>query len=270
MASLTSREVSEWVARMASAGVTPVNRRFAFLRLKTVLRHQVALGAVPTNPLDALKAPRYLRAEVRPLTATQARTLVASARSLWDAAIIRLALDSGMRAGELMALAWEDVTLRDGGGEVFVRYTVQYLKGEIRRKTVKTKASRRRIPVTAATSQALRALHDLYPAARAVFHAPMSACAVTPEGFAAPYALREWWKQVGRRAGLPGTKFHDLRHTCASLLLQANVHPKVVQERLGHASIVITLDTYSHLLPTAQEAAVTALEGVFGPPVAVQ
>ena len=68
-----------------------------------------------------------------------------------------------------------------------------------------------------------------------------------------------------KKADLPRkVRFHDLRHTCASLLLAANVHPKVVQERLGHASIVITLDTYSHLLPTAQEAAVSALEGVLG------
>src|SRR5262249_47623130 len=74
-----------------------------------------------------------------------------------------------------------------------------------------------------------------------------------------PYGLRESWYTTSTRAGCRDRRFHDLRHTCATLLLLANVHPKVVSERLGHASIQITLDTYSHLLPTMQSTAVAAL-----------
>jgi integrase len=70
------------------------------------------------------------------------------------------------------------------------------------------------------------------------------------------------WHDLLRRAGISGFRFHDLRHTCATLLLLANVHPKIVSERLGHASIQITLDTYSHLLPSMQATAVTALQGL--------
>jgi integrase len=67
-----------------------------------------------------------------------------------------------------------------------------------------------------------------------------------------------------KRTGLPlNTRFHDLRHTCATLLLTKEVHPKVVQEMLGHSSITITLDTYSHVLPNMQEKAVEAMEGIF-------
>ena len=62
------------------------------------------------------------------------------------------------------------------------------------------------------------------------------------------------------RAGLPRIRFHDLRHTCATLLLSENVNPKIVQEMLGHANISITMDTYSHVLPSMQEAAVSAME----------
>lgn len=65
-----------------------------------------------------------------------------------------------------------------------------------------------------------------------------------------------------QRAGLPQIRFHDLRHTCATLLLSANVNPKIVSEMLGHATIAITLDTYSHVLPTMQEGAIRALEQV--------
>jgi integrase len=75
--------------------------------------------------------------------------------------------------------------------------------------------------------------------------------------------LREFYALL-KSAGLPHVRFHDLRHTCASLLLQAGVHPKVVQERLGHASISMTLDTYSHTVPAMQEAAADALDARIG------
>jgi integrase len=68
------------------------------------------------------------------------------------------------------------------------------------------------------------------------------------------------FKPLLRRAGFPEIRFHDLRHTCATLLLSKNVNPKVVSEMLGHASIAITLDTYSHVLPTMQESAAKAME----------
>ena len=70
-----------------------------------------------------------------------------------------------------------------------------------------------------------------------------------------PDTITHVWRRLVRRIGLEGIRFHDLRHTHASLMLKAGVHPKIVQERLGHASIEITLDIYSHLVPGLQEAA---------------
>jgi integrase len=72
------------------------------------------------------------------------------------------------------------------------------------------------------------------------------------------------WKPLLRRAGLPDTRFHDLRHTCATLLLTKGVHPKIVSEMLGHSSIAITLDTYSHVLPGMGDAAASAMEDMLG------
>jgi len=72
------------------------------------------------------------------------------------------------------------------------------------------------------------------------------------------------WKPLLKKAGLPlSTRFHDLRHTCATLLFKKRVHPKIVQEMLGHSSISITLDTYSHVLPNMQSEAVRAMEEIF-------
>jgi integrase len=72
------------------------------------------------------------------------------------------------------------------------------------------------------------------------------------------------WEPLLGRSGLPNIRFHDLRHTCAKLLLTKGVHPKMVSEMLGHSSIAITLDTYSHLIPGMQEAAAAAMEDVLG------
>jgi integrase len=76
------------------------------------------------------------------------------------------------------------------------------------------------------------------------------------------YVTARCFKPLLKRAGLPQIRFHDLRHTCATLLLSKNVNPKVVSEMLGHATIAITLDTYSHVLPTMQESAAKAMEEI--------
>jgi integrase len=81
----------------------------------------------------------------------------------------------------------------------------------------------------------------------------------TPKG---PSELRREFKRLAKQAGLPEIRFHDLRHTAATLMLQQGVHPKVVQERLGHSSISITLDTYSHVFPNLQEDAAGRLESL--------
>jgi integrase len=74
----------------------------------------------------------------------------------------------------------------------------------------------------------------------------------------------KYWKPLLRRAGLPDERFHDLRHTCATLLLTKEVHPKIVSERLGHSSIAITLDTYSHVIPGLGEVVASAMEDGLG------
>ncbi len=77
--------------------------------------------------------------------------------------------------------------------------------------------------------------------------------------------LRRWYHPLIKKAGLPRCRFHDLRHTHATLLLSQGVHPKVVQERLGHASVTMTLDTYSHVTPSLQAEAAVRLDAALGP-----
>lgn len=107
------------------------------------------------------------------------------------------------------------------------------------------------------TTKAIRALEDHLTKSEWVF----STRAGTP--ISCQNLTNRSWKPLLRKAGLSqSTRFHDLRHTCATLLLTKGVHPKIVQEMLGHSSITITLDLYSHVLPDMQEKAVSAMEDI--------
>ena len=174
-----------------------------------------------------------------------------------------LALNTGMRQGELLTLKWDDVDLERG--VLRVRRTLThadkaYVLGE-----PKTNKSRRTIRLTTSAVTALRAhlsrqleemerMGSLYQPGGLVFAAETGTI-VNPSNL-----RNRSFKLLLKRAGLRTIRFHDLRHSCATLLLSKNVNPKVVSEMLGHASVRITLDTYSHLMPEMQESAARALE----------
>lgn len=164
-------------------------------------------------------------------------------------ALYVLAVNTGLRSGELLGLRWEDVDLQSG--TVRVRRTV--FNGRI--EAPKTSKGRRSVRLTRMSVEALRRIPKT---GQWVF------CTRTGRPVSVHNLHNRSWKPLLRRAGLPDIRFHDLRHTCATLLLTKGVHPKVVQEMLGHSSISVTLDIYSHVLPTMQEKAVEAMEGIFG------
>ena len=179
-------------------------------------------------------------------------------------ALYILAITTGLRQGELLALKWEDVDLKRG--MLRVRRTLTRTGGKVSLGEPKTKKSRRSVNLTAAAVEALQPhlsrqleeierMGSLYRPGGLVF-------ANESGGVINPSNLRNRsFARLIKRADLPSTtRFHGLRHTCATLLLSSNVNPKIVSEILSHASIAITLDTYSHVLPTMQESAIRALE----------
>jgi integrase len=178
-------------------------------------------------------------------------------------ALYVLAVTIGLRQGELLGLKWDDIDLEIE--TLQVRRTLTTAKGGPVLSAPKTKGRRRTVRLSQTASEALRShlerqleeidrVGDLWRENGLIFASesgePLSRQHVTAHRF----------KPLLRRAGLPEIRFHDLRHTCATLLLSKNVNPKVVSEMLGHASIAITLDTYSHVLPTMQESAAKAME----------
>jgi integrase len=247
------------------SGLAPATVHKLHVVLHKALNAAVADGLVPRNVTAELKLPRITREEIDPLDAEQARRLLETARGDRLEALYVLALNTGMRQGELLALKWDDVDLERS--LVRVRRTLTrsdkgFVLGE-----PKTKRSRRTIRLTAGAVQTLRAhlsrqleeierMGSLYEPGGLIF-ATETGTIINPSNL-----RNRSLKPLLGRAGLRPIRFHDLRHTCATLLLSKDVNPKIVSEMLGHSSVSITLDIYAHLLPDMQEKAAKALEDV--------
>ncbi len=235
------------------------------------LDQAVKWDLIPRNPADSVKAPAPSSKEMRPLSADEARRLLGAAKDSRLEALYVLAVHTGMRRGELLGLKWEDVDLDGDVPRIRVRRTLTRIEDGKRLALgePKTKKSRRTIRLTPGAVEALKRhrarqaeerlkVGSLYKDAGLVFAGERG-------GFINPSNLRQRSLiPLLRNAGLPQITFHDLRHTCASLLFQRNVHPKFVQELLGHASVSITLDTYSHMLPGMGGEAADAMGDALG------
>lgn len=256
------RPTSEGGGGLAASSVGVVH---AIMRsgLDRAARH----GLVARNVADLVSAPRAPRREIRPLTREQARRLLDAAQGDRLECLLALALHTGMRHGELLALRWEDLDLELA--QLRVRRTLARVRGRgLIFNEPKTHASRRRIALASPAISALRAQRTRQLEERLVAGAAWTdgdLVFASPVGTVLePGAVRRVLRRLLRRAGLPAIRFHDLRHTCATLLLQANVNPKVVSERLGHSSVAMTLDVYSHVLPGMQEDAAEVIAAALG------
>jgi integrase len=171
-----------------------------------------------------------------------------------------LAVGSGMRLGELFGLQWPDVDLK--AGAVTVRHTLIELNGTHTLSEPKTAKSRRRIELP---DTVVGALLDHRRKMLAEGHAGVAWVFCNQHGgpLRRSHFHRQDFKPLLKAAGLPDIRFHDLRHTSATLLLSQGVHPKVVQERLGHSQIGVTMDIYSHVMPGMGREAADKLNSVF-------
>jgi integrase len=222
-------------------------------------------GLIPRNATEAVKPPQPSREEMHPLTPEQAKLLLRVAHETGDRleALYVLAIHTGLRQGELLGLKWDDVDLE--GSSLQVRRTLTITKSGPVFTSPKTTASRRSVTLTSNSTEALKShlkhqlgeidsVGSLWSENGLIFASEMG------EPLNRHNLTRRSFKPLLKRAGLPQIRFHDLRHTCATLLLTRNVNPKIVSEMLGHSSIAITLDTYSHVLPNMRDQAAAAME----------
>jgi integrase len=262
---LTPVHVRTFYREKLDGGLSSATVRKMHGVLQKTLDQAVSDGLIPRNAAKGIRLPQGKKKEIRPLSPDEARALLVAAQGDRLEALYLLAISTGLREGELLALRWEDVDLE--AAVVRVSRTLTRNGGKVSVGPPKTKNSRRTVGLTDGAVEALREhltrqLEEM-KSAGSLYRPGGLVFANEVGGIVNPSNLRNRsLKALLERAGLPAIRFHDLRHTCATLLLSRNVNPKIVSEMLGHASIAITLDTYSHVLPNMQESAVRALEEI--------
>ncbi len=211
---------------------------------------------IPSNVADLVDPPRVARHEMKALTPDEARKVLEAAAGDPLEALYRVAITAGLRQGELLALRWQAVDLV--AGTLRVVATLEQRHGhEPVIAQPKTARSRRQVQLGQAAVDALRQHRQAQPGIGFVF--------ARPDGRPLSMSIvGKAWARLNERAGVPQVRFHDLRHTAATLMLSRGVHPKIVSEMLGHATIAITLDTYSHVLPMMQREAAAAMDELLG------
>ena len=260
LAKLLPMHVQQFYTALERDGVTPRGVQMAGIVLGKALRDAVRLRLIVSNPAADVAKPRPRKREMRVYDQQQARALLTAASGdRWHTLFV-LALDTGMRQGELFGLLWQDVDF--GAGCLTVQRSLEEINGKHRLKEPKS-GKGRRIELSGFALEALQEHRKSmladghYKSDGPVFCAPEGGFIVKGN-----FTQRVYWPlQV--KAKLPRIRFHDLRHTAATLMLSADVNVKVVSERLGHASVQITLDTYSHVLPSMQAVAAQRMDEFF-------
>lgn len=266
LARLTPQQVQAFYADRLATGLASTTVNHMHATLHKALESAVRLGIIPRNVSDLVEVPRVRESQMHVLSREEARRLLDAVSGHRLEALFALALATGMRQGELLALHWREVDLEDG--VLRVRATLKRNKrtGEWLFAEPKTRRSRRQIAlageiVATLRQHRMRQAEERLRAGSAWQDMDLVFCSPVGEPLSARGVVRQLEKVLAR-AGVSRIRFHDLRHTAATLLLAARVNPKIVSEMLGHASISITLDIYSHVLPDMQQDAASVMGAV--------
>ncbi len=250
------------------AGHLSGNSRLGVHRvLKESLGHAVRWGLLRYNPADAIEAPKADHLEMRALSAEETHRLLEVAGPTDIGPVVLLAVNTGLRRGELLGLKWGDVDL-DMAQIRVVRSLHTLAHGEMVYTAPKSRHGQRPVDLPPSAAIALRKHRERMEArAQALGAALADEMPVFARYDFKPMlgdTVSHVFSDIAKRTGLGRVRFHDLRHTHASLLLKAGTHPLIVSRRLGHAGVEITLNRYSHVLPGIQKAAALAFDVALG------
>lgn len=249
---LTTLQCKNWQGELQRSGFTP-NMRQKSMRVFSVAIHAaIRSDVIQRNPLMGVPRPVVRRRDICPLDPDQCETLFHECQKHRLGDVIILAVMTGMRKGEIFGLQWEDINVAES--VLALRRSLEEEGGKLRLKEPKTKQGRRAIILDELATKCLasrrqKAIDEGFTtdAGDIVF------CSKNGKHMRQSNFDRNVWYPIRERAGIANTiRFHDLRHTQATLILLAGIHPKIVQERLGHGDISISMNTYSHLLPGLQ------------------
>ncbi|MFC1933652.1 tyrosine-type recombinase/integrase [Chloroflexota bacterium] len=244
--------------RDGTGGLGSRSVRYIHSTLHKALKSAVKLGMIARNPADLVDIPKVTRHEMQVMNETDLHIFLEYAKSTRYYPLFYVALFTGMRRSELLALRWCDIDLLLCQASV-TRTLHQLHNREFVVRQPKTAKGRRLIALSPSTVQVLREHREAQEKLRQSLDMTLSDddlvfCKIDGKPLL-PDSITQAWRNLARRTGLKGIRLHDARHSHASLMLKQGIHPKIVSERLGHATIAITLDTYSHVVPGLQEAA---------------
>jgi integrase len=284
LSDLRPLDIQKLYGDMQDRGLSARSVRYVHAVLSSALKQAVKWHMLSRNSCDAVELPRMTRREMQALSPKQANRFLSAAAESNQGIVFSFALATGMRPEEYLALKWSDVDLEKGTATI--RRTLVWRKGGgWYFDEPKTSRSRRTVPFPASLARTLMAHRRMQAEARLKLgkdYHNNDLVFATGEGtpLNSRNLMQRHFRPILAKAGiakdgenqseiselwpdkLKALRLYDLRHSCATLLLAAGENPKVVSERLGHASIVLTLDTYAHVLPSMQQAATDKLERI--------
>ena len=208
---------------------------------------------IVSDPTEGCALPKLERKEMQTLSVEQLASFLREAKESGVFEFYYVELATGLRRGELLGLKWEDIDLEKGN--LRVKRQIARINGEVVEAPLKTKNAYRALPLAEDTIQVLKQQRKKTGSSPWVFPSPTG-------GPISPDSVLHMLHRVLKRAGLPKVRFHDLRHTFATLALQNGVDVKTVSGMLGHFSAGFTLDTYAHVTTAAQKEAARTMEKV--------
>ena len=263
---LSPEHVQALLRAKTDEGLAPRTVHHLRALLRIALNRAMRWGLVVRNVAALADSPRIERFDVRMLAPVEAKQLLAAAEDDRLGALYSVALALGLRQGEALGLSWEDIDFESR--RLHVRHGLQRIAGELRLVEPKTRQSRRTIAMPGVVIDALQHHKARQTQERLVAGRRWHNTGLVTSTIGTPIEVgnlrRSFWRLL-ERAGLPRMRFHDLRHSCASLLLVQGVPARVVMETLGHSNISITMDTYTHVLPELQRQAADAMDRALGP-----
>lgn len=263
---LTTQQIQSFYGKEIKKGVSAGRIKYINSVLHNALGHAKRIKLIHVNVSEDIELSPVEEHEIEPLTPEQAQMLL---QKVWEhhlEALLMLALTTGMRKGEILGLRWQDIDLPEG--VLQIRRTLGYfahhgfVEGE-----PKTKKSKHKITLPQFVIDALKRHRALQLERRLQVGSTWvnkDLVFSNKEGdFIVPRTLNNHFNRLLKDIGLPHIRFHDLRHSAATLLLSMGVDMKVIQEILGHSSYLMTANIYSHVLPSMQKEAMDKMDDMF-------
>lgn len=251
---ITQANILEFLEYLSHLDLKKTSQRnyTKILRMSLKFAHQE--NCIYHNPCDGVKFPNIKKTDITPFQETEIIALLSQDAPQWVKDGIVIGFYTGLRPCEIYALRWVDIVFEAAGGYIMVQHSISRASSDVGLKSAKTDQGVRRVDFGRILGNYLKQMPhtSMY-----IFPSPASG-----ERYRIPWNIAKIVKGMCRKSGVMERDFRAIRHTHASVLLKHNVHPKIVQERLGHTDVKITLGVYSHIVPTIQAVAVNVLDTI--------